>query len=120
MATTKKITLKQARESAGLETMQDLAEESGISITTIRGIENNIGEFKTSYDVAIALAKAVGLEISDIKWPRGLSNLGRPAKSGHPLVLKRTITITIVEELLVCDKCHLALPASTRECDYCS
>lgn len=115
--TAKKWTLQQAREINGWSKTR-LSQESGISMAAIGAIENG-GEFKTSYGVAFALTEALGLEIADIKWPRGLSDLGRPAKTGAPLLKKRTITLTITEEYLVCGKCHMTLPL-TRKCDDCS
>ena len=122
---TEKYTLKEAREILGFS-KKKLSEDSGISMAAISAIEGG-GAYKTSEGVALALSEALALEVYEIDWPRGLSHLGRPAKTGKPIGMsvKRVFTITVTEEVTVtsdrplCSTCFTELPAVAR-CDYCS
>lgn len=105
-------TLKEARETLGL-TKNDLSKSSGISLAAIKAIENG-GQYRTSNGVALALCEALGMEVSEIEWPRGRSDLGRPAKTGKTVV-RRTMTITVTEETVterhgLCPRCFIELP----------
>ncbi len=83
-------------------------------MSAINAIEQG-GDFKTNIGVAELLAAALGLEVREIDWPRGLSHLGRPPKTGKR-IMKRTFTITICEEVEitddtpVCSDCNLTIP----------
>lgn len=122
--TAQKYTLKEARQVHGLS-RQDLSVLSGIAALTIYNIEKE-GVSKTHDGVAMALADALGLEVWEINWPRGLTHLGRPPKTGKPLTVRRTVTVTISEEVQItasgvpiCARHFIALPA-TGICDDCS
>lgn len=120
--TTKQYTLKEAREELGM-TKRDLSRESGISMAAINAVENG-SAYKTSEGVAKALAEALALEVHEIAWPRGLSHLGRPAKSGKPIIIRRTVTYSMTEEVSItsddpiCPKHFTTYPRSGN-CDLC-
>jgi DNA-binding XRE family transcriptional regulator len=124
LTTQQKYTLKEARSILGLS-KRELSRESGISLSAINSIENG-GKFRTNNGVALALAEALGMEVHEIKWPRGRSDLGRPALTGKPITVKRTFTITVTEEIVItsehplCPKHFTVLPAGTGVCDFCS
>jgi DNA-binding XRE family transcriptional regulator len=123
LTTQQKYTLKQARELLGMS-RRDLRKASGISLAAINAVEKG-GQYKTSESVAEALADAVALDVNEIEWPRGLSHLGRPAKTGKPIVYKRTFTVSVTEEVTVtsdqpmCIKHFVTYPRD-GECDRCS
>jgi DNA-binding XRE family transcriptional regulator len=120
---TKKYTLKEARTLLGLS-KRELSKESGISLNAINAIENG-GAYKTNEGVALALAEALALEVHEIKWPRGLSHLGRPPETGKPITVSRTITLSLTEEITIssdqslCPRHFIVLPAN-GQCDFCS
>lgn len=115
----RKWTLKQARETENLSRTK-LSERSGISMNAIKNAEcNDQNGPQTSYGVAYALAEALGRGIDDIWWPRGLTDRGRPAKTGAPIMTRRTTTV-VEEFALVCDDCHMVRPTGARECPNCS
>jgi DNA-binding XRE family transcriptional regulator len=111
---TKRIyTLKEAREILGLS-KKDLSKASGISMASIRYIEDDVKRVsKTNYGVALELARALGLSVEEIKWPRGLTNEGRPPKTGTP------IAAYVVIRTALCPSCFMELPSSSI-CDNCS
>lgn len=128
MTTTQRITLKEARQDCNWS-KQELSERSGISVAAIQSIENG-SLYKTHEGVAAALADALDLKVSDIAWPRGTSNRGRPPHTGRPIgktVHRYTTTITIADGTIItiveertttrcCPKCHIELPL-TGICD---
>jgi DNA-binding XRE family transcriptional regulator len=91
-----------AREDKGW-TRQDLADASGLDVRTIRHIENGTRRYKTNESVAIALAHALGLKVTDLFTAEELSHLGRPARTGAP------ITTPARPTLLVCTVCSFEL-----------
>jgi DNA-binding XRE family transcriptional regulator len=124
LTTEQKYTLKEARTLLGMS-KRDLSKASGISLSAINSIENG-GKFQTNNGVALALAEALALEVHEIKWPRGRSDLGRPAKTGKPITIRRTFTISVTEEITIdsehplCPRHFMVLPTGTGVCDFCS
>ncbi len=109
--TTQQYTLEQARDILGI-TRRQLADQSGISWHAIWYIETGKSVCSTNQTVALALAETLGLEVNEIDWPRGISHLGRPAKTGKPIQGIATRVIS------TCSIHNIALPAS-GECDDC-
>lgn len=107
-------TLREAQRMRGLSD-KALSKLSGISASAIYGIHSGTSPFQTHIGVAELLAEALQMEISDIKWPKGLSNRGRPPLTGTPI----TVNVTIVNGK-ICPTCHIALPLCGGPCDNCS
>jgi transcriptional regulator with XRE-family HTH domain len=66
-------------------TQEEVVELTGISISTIQGIEGN-KQHKIRFDVAAAIAEGLDSQLHTIFDARELSHLGRPAKTGRPIV----------------------------------
>jgi transcriptional regulator with XRE-family HTH domain len=109
---TAKYTLREARQIHGM-TRKDLVKASGISMTTIQQIEGE-GSGKTHIGVAELLAEELGLEVCEIKWPRGITHRGRP-----PLTGVRITTTVMVETEQICPVHYITLPV-TGDCDMCA
>ncbi len=108
--------LKRIRQDVGW-TVVELSEQSGISVSTILGIENGTSRFKTNNGVASRLARALECHVSDIFDANELSDLGRPACTGGSYTV--TTTTTVVVSYTACPL-HpgIVLPLS-GECDMC-
>lgn len=107
-------TLKQARKMRGLS-QANLMRLSGVSTSVISFIETGYRRCGVSYDVAYALSEALSLRITDIHWPFGLSNRGRPLGSKNGSM--KTADDTRLNSPL-CTTCFLVLPANGH-CDCC-
>jgi len=67
-------------------TKSELARRSGVSVISITRIESpSLDGHKTSFDVAIEIAKGLESQVHTLFDSIELSNLGRPAKSGSPI-----------------------------------
>lgn len=97
-----KPTLKELRKQYELS-KKDLSELSGVSVNAITAAEDPNHRYKTNYSVALLLAEALYVEVCDIRWLRGLSNIGRPALTG------RKITIVIEQQSKQCPIHFVAL-----------
>ena len=108
------LTLKEARDRLGLS-KRDLANKSGISLGAIMAIEG-LGLYKTHSETARLLANSLGLKPEEIKWPRGLSDLGRPPETGGP-------TRTTPWQTMSCEQCNTTQSLSWKpgdDCENCS
>jgi transcriptional regulator with XRE-family HTH domain len=108
--TTQKYSLKDVRQSRRLSKKQ-VSELSGISISAIRDAENG-GQFKTHELVALALANALAVEVTEIEWRNGLSHIGRTPMTGRPILVD-------VSALAPACARHWMLLPSTGICDDC-
>ena len=78
----RKHSLTELMETAGV-TMSGLADKSGVSETTIRRALGNRDDERVNTTSATAIAEALDSTVGDINWPGGLSNRGRPARTGR-------------------------------------
>jgi transcriptional regulator with XRE-family HTH domain len=108
-----KLTFKQHRLARGLS-QQEVALGAGVSTATVSCVESDSYRFRTSYGSALLLTAFLGIEVCDVRWLRGLSDVGRPAGSGRALRLVPTPPIAPL-----CPVHFIALPA-TGVCDDCS
>ncbi len=123
--------LQELREDAGF-TVAELAEYTGLSTSTIYGIENGTSEFKTHVGVAQILAETFDCDVNDIFTSEELSHRGRPPLTGKPIghvtsmlevsVTKngQTETFRLFHELegSACERCHIVMPL-TGKCPFC-
>lgn len=112
MKATKKYTLREARERQNLS-QADLAKKAEVSLGSVYSIESS-GIYGTNEGTAKRLASALGLNVDQIHWPRGLSTKGRPPGQG-PTPSKAQLPKN--EE--ICDSCWLAHPSTWKEGDDC-
>lgn len=111
-----KISLEEAREAAGL-TREQLAEEAGISESTIQRIETG-SIHMTKDETAQCIADALGMRIDEIEWPNGLTNQGRRPRSLTEEVTETTFSFTVhtvTRRRRICSKCHTEV-AINGEC----
>ena len=108
-----KLTFKQHRLARGLS-QQEVAHGAGVSVATVSTVESDNFRFRTSYGTALRLTAFLGIEVCDVWWLRGLSDIGRPAGTGCPL---RLVATQSAERL--CPVHFIALPA-IGICDDCS
>lgn len=105
--------LRTLRLELGL-TMTEVAELSGLALSTIHRIENGDNERHTNLSVAAALAEALYVEVHDIFEPGELTHLGRPALTGAPMVAPEKEKTT-----RVCTECYLVMPTHRDICGVC-
>ena len=114
--TAKRYTLERIRSRLGLSQCK-LSEMANVSIGAIRSIENG-GYYKTNVEVAERISRALGMNIDQIDWPRGLSNRGRPPGTGKEIEITQHPT-----QPIYCPRCQLEYPLSWHPgeaCDNCS
>lgn len=104
-------TIRELRESRGL-TQAALAQQAGVSISSIIKIENKKGPFGINFEVADRLSKFFGVPMSEVAWPFAISDSGRPGGTGRPCQRKPSIPEA------TCPTCHYAMPA-TGICGSC-
>lgn len=92
--------------------IERLARESGIDVNTVRRAVLG-GKIKTNYTSAHAIARALGVKVSDLEWPSGLTEVGRPAQTGRPMTHVRH------DHEQFCPTHHLQLSRS-GECSLCA
>ncbi|GEM_PF-1666926 len=123
--------LKKLRKDVGFS-VEELAEYTGLSVSTIRGIENGTSQFRTNIGVAQILADTFDCDVNDIFASEELSHLGRPPLTGKPIghvtsmlevsVTKngQTETFRLFHELEgnACERCHIVMPL-TGKCPFC-
>lgn len=124
--TTIKITVAEALEVLE-KSAEWLIDETMLSPGVVyRTLDSSPTGLKTHITSALAIAAALGLEVSDIHWHRGLSNIGRNALSGTILTEKTTVTKTVTVEHevtyhIVCPSCFIEMPATgiceSRSCE---
>ncbi len=100
-------------------TVRELMTQQGISITTLAkraGVAYSTakhaadgGIFASNESTADAIARALGVKTSDIRWPKTPSTLGKPA--GTTQVTARTA------KAKVCPRCHTEVPIGTGVCE---
>lgn len=108
------LTLKQARELRGWS-QAELAKYAGVTQPAVSHIETGYRNSAVSYDVANALSGTLGVQITDIFWPFGLTGLGGPMGA-------KNVDCVEVEKLMdspQCLSCYTSLPRS-GQCDYCN
>lgn len=103
--------LQRLREQKNLSIRQ-LAKVSRISATSIKRIEQG-SCYKTTYAVADALAKTLGVPMGTLFDVHSLSDDGRPAFTGTPFSKKH---LKASQKGVVCPECGMETPA-TRICD---
>lgn len=108
-----KLTLREHRLMSGM-TQAELALKAGISAHTVSTAESTTHPFRTNIGSAYALTAALGITIADVRWHRGVSDVGRPAGTGCPLSL-----VPEAPTATICQKCYMQVPA-TGICDDCS
>lgn len=74
------------------------------------------GQFKTNVTSAEAIADALGVHVEEIIWPNGLSNFGRPARTGGPIVKP----VECQQEYTLCPVHNVVLPTASSRCDFCA
>lgn len=104
-------TVRALREAQGL-TPADLAEATGLSLSTVLRIENG-SEFRTNANVAALVAEALGVEIDALFDHKDLSHLGRPPLTG------RAIHIEVEARAHLACQCGMQLAAHAQECFNC-
>ena len=108
-----KLTLREHRLNSGMS-QAELALKAGINADTVRKAESTTHPYRTNLGSAYAMTGALGIEIGDVRWLRGVSDIGRPAGTGCPLTV-----VPDAPAALVCGTCYMELPA-TGICDDCS
>lgn len=109
--------LKELREKKKLSIVS-LAAKADVSESLIEMIEAGRPDgSKTNRESARLIVKALKLsgqsvEIDDIDWPNGLTDVGRPPSTGRPTT--RTGPINIAH----CPSCNVQIPAGTS-CVMC-
>lgn len=86
---TELVSLRDARKGRGLSARQ-LSELSGISSGTIYGIEKEYTPYSVHCVTAESLADALNYDVSEINWPNGQSERGRPPHTGIAVTRKQT------------------------------
>ena len=123
--------LKRLRKDVGFS-IAELAEVSGLSESTIRGIEEGTSQYRTNIGVAMILADLFDCKVEDIFDSTEVSHLGRPPLTGVPIGrMVKTVEITVTangqSETLklthelegeLCNKCWLVMPL-TGACPFC-
>ena len=122
ITTTQKYTVAEALEILE-KTPQWLIDETELSPGVVyRTLDDSPIGLKTHITSAEVIANALGLEVEDVRWHRGLSNTGRNALSGGVIVERTTVTkVTVEREVtyqMVCRACNLVMPA-TGVCEDC-
>lgn len=107
------VTLKQARTFRAMS-QGELSRLSGVSVPTISRIENGYHNV-VSFNVAHALCDALGIRITDILWPFGLSEKGN-ALFGWSRPHKHDEDSASASQK--CLSCFTVLPLS-GQCDFC-
>lgn len=108
------ITLKQAREFRGLS-QGELSRLADVDRSTITRIEAGTRHCAVSYDTAYALCHALGMRITDIYWPFGLTALGRPMGAKN----KTENSTDDNAGNSQCSSCFTVLPLNGH-CDFCN
>lgn len=113
-AETTTYSLRRARKARGMR-IQDLAEATRLHPRTISNIEWGRSGHRTCYDTAYAIADALGMRITDILWPNGLTD-----KNQHRIGARwSNDSGAEADKPATCPTCFTALPLSTHRCDYC-
>ena len=113
-----KFTLREAREKLGISP-RELSEKADIASSVIYRIESGTHMYSTRVETAALLAGALQLQVSQIKWPNGLSTTGRPPQTGSPIKhSSRTGDIMTSTGRAICPVCTFELPL-TKVCGNC-
>jgi len=94
-------------------TVSDLALKAGVDTNTVLRAMTPGGKASTNNTSAEAIAAALGLTVSQVLWPNGTTNRGRPAATGVPVAR----TAQYHED--VCPVHYITLPTS-KLCDMCA
>jgi DNA-binding XRE family transcriptional regulator len=108
-----KRTCKELRKERSLS-MSKLASLADVSVSAIRNLEDPNFKCRTSFGVALRVAEALGVEIHEVRWLRGLSNEGRPVGTGCSIRSAPTLP-----QPIKCTVHNIVLP-TTGICDDCS
>jgi DNA-binding XRE family transcriptional regulator len=124
--------VQQHRERAGLS-LAELAELTGLSVSTLQKIEHETSEYKINRGVAIILADAFYCKVEDLFDRHELSHLGRPPLTGRPIVMERIeftmrttssdgrqteLQVARTRQGIPCPNCYVVMPM-TNVCDDC-
>lgn len=114
-----KLTPHQARTQLGLS-CQEVADKSGLAVTTIYRIESNEAEYGINETAAEVLAECLGVPFDSMIWPRPLSNRGRPPLTGRPkqVCIRRQPAIKN-EEGQLCSSCQIVQVPINNRCACC-
>lgn len=104
-----------------------LIKKTGLSATTIyRNLDDSPEYHKTQEAVAAAIANALGVSVNEIKWPRGLSERGRPAYTGKNQngnctteTTQISITVTVTRFVTPCCPIHHLQLSVSGNCSGC-
>ena len=112
-AQTTTYSLRRARKARGMK-ITDLAKAARLHPRTISNIEWGNSGYRTCYETAYAIADALGMRITDIVWPNGLTD-----KNQHRIGMRCSKDSSVVaDKPASCTTCFTALPLS-GQCDYC-
>ena len=121
---TQSYTLREVMDTLELS-VEELSRLANISTAAIHRALSDTDTQQTNESVAHALCKAMGVSVGEVRWPRGLTNLGRPPHTGVKITKKITRT-TVTEEISItiegypkCTSCNIELPLS-MQCDGCT
>ena len=90
--------------------IEEVAELTGISATTIRRIESGDKTFKVNVTTAGVLARGLGTQAQALFRLDELSDLGRPALTGGKKIARRP------HANLSCTTCGLEIPLAFTKC----
>lgn len=104
-----------------------LIKKTKLSPTTIyRNLDDSPEYCKTQEAVAVAIADALGVSVNEIKWPRGLSERGRPAYTGKNQngnctseTTQISVTVTVTRSAAPCCPIHHLQLSVSGVCSGC-
>lgn len=103
--------LKAIRKRLGLS-QKDLAAKAGVATMTVSRIESNHSTCGANYETAHRLARALGCNVKDIAWPRGLSGNGCPPGQKGPQK-------NPIQQRVICTECFTVHSLSWKPGDAC-
>ena len=114
-------TLKEACEILEVSP-KELAKMTDLNPGTIKDALDH-GKFNKNVVTAQLITGALGMEMHEIKWLKGVSGDGRPPLTGKSTIKKAVSAIAATAEHVTrhvfCFRCRLQLPLTTLQCDYC-
>lgn len=103
---------------------RDLAVLSEVNRQTIRRILSHDNPYNINFTTAIAIADVFDLGISDIRWPKSITVVGRPANTGTTVVRfsatqpdGRSESVTVVRAPGICLD-HFVTLMANGQCPY--
>lgn len=92
----------------GITSINALAERAGVAYSTVKSAADG-GIFANNESSTEAIAHALGVKPSDIRWPKTPSTLGKPAGLGS--------TAKSAIKSKTCPLCQIQVPSGTGVCD---